>query len=105
MGPGFHRLSEAVGGTGFTHLDHGDLVGQEPVTYHHIALGDVQPLFCHTCGHQEVQSANPELSDHFLLVSLGWERRKRMVRQLGNLSSSQPSLTPFNEFGLFCSFS
>lgn len=32
------------------YLDHGDLIGQEPIAYHHIALGDIQSLLCHTCG-------------------------------------------------------
>lgn len=61
---------------GVGHLDHGDLVGQEPIAHHHIALGDVQPLLCHTCGHQEVQGASPELPDHVLLVPLGVEKKK-----------------------------
>lgn len=60
----------------FGHLDHGDLVGQEPIAHNHIALGDVQSLFCHTRGHQEVQGTIPELTDHFLLFPLGLGEEK-----------------------------
>lgn len=72
-GAGVHPASfEGCFGEGcFGYLDHGDLIGQEPIAHHHVALGDVQPLLCHTRGHQEVQGTSPELLDHFLLVPLG----------------------------------
>jgi hypothetical protein len=44
-----------VGGRQLKYLDHSDFVGQEPKAHHHTALSNVQPLLCHTCGHQKVQ--------------------------------------------------
>lgn len=73
MGLRSHTGSFALWGGGQWYLDHGDLVGQETVAYDHIALGDVQPFLCHTGGHQEVQCAEPELPDHFLLLLLWGE--------------------------------
>lgn len=58
------------------YLDHGDFIGQEPIAHYHVALWDVQPLLCHTRGHQKVQGSILELPDYFLLVPLQGKGRE-----------------------------
>lgn len=78
------------------HLDHGDLVSQEPIAHDHIALGDVQSLFRHTRGHQEVQGAIPELANHILLFLLGaGEDRQDGTRGDFPLPALRPAQSPW----------
>lgn len=79
---GHHRVM-AVGGSGTAaSLLLGDLVRQQAIAYHQVALRDVEAFFSHAGGDQEVDDTLTEFVDRVRLLVLRGKHERTESREI-----------------------